>query len=49
MPTRPHLTVPQILAWCDAFHARTGEWPRTSTADRTELPPELTWRNCSPC
>jgi len=24
----PLLTVPQILAWADAFHARTGEWPK---------------------
>jgi hypothetical protein len=23
----PDLTVPQILAWADAFHRRTGEWP----------------------
>src|SRR5262249_3292763 len=24
---RPELSEPQILAWCDAFHARTGRWP----------------------
>ena len=24
---RPELTVPQILAWADAHHARTGKWP----------------------
>jgi hypothetical protein len=24
----PPLTVPQILAWADAFHARTGRWPK---------------------
>ncbi|HEX4613032.1 MAG TPA: hypothetical protein VH092_32885, partial [Urbifossiella sp.] len=23
----PHLTIPQILAWADAHHARTGQWP----------------------
>lgn len=23
----PDLTIPQILAWADAFHRRTGEWP----------------------
>ena len=23
----PDLTVPQILAWADAFHRKTGEWP----------------------
>jgi hypothetical protein len=44
MPTRPPLTPPQILAWCDAHHARTGSWPRTTTADRTELPPDLNFR-----
>jgi hypothetical protein len=44
MPKRPPLTVPQLLAWCDAHHARTGSWPRTSTTDRTELPQELNWR-----
>jgi hypothetical protein len=25
---RPPLTVAQILAWADAHHARTGQWPR---------------------
>lgn len=24
---RPQLSVPQILAWADAFHARGGKWP----------------------
>src|SRR5262249_32251989 len=24
---RPELSEPQILAWADAFHARTGRWP----------------------
>src|SRR5262245_37526772 len=24
---RPELSEPQILAWCDAWHARTGRWP----------------------
>lgn len=23
----PHLTIPHILAWADAFHAATGAWP----------------------
>lgn len=23
----PHLTIPKILAWADAFHRRTGRWP----------------------
>jgi hypothetical protein len=34
MPKRPPLNVTQILAWCDAFHARTGNWPRSSIRDR---------------
>jgi len=25
---RPPLSIPQILAWADAHHARTGRWPR---------------------
>jgi hypothetical protein len=29
-PPRPPLTIEQILAWADAYRARTGEWP---TAD----------------
>jgi hypothetical protein len=44
MPTCPPLTVPQILAWCDVFHARTGDWPRTSTADCAEPPTGENWR-----
>jgi len=24
---RPELSEPQILAWCDAWHSRTGRWP----------------------
>jgi hypothetical protein len=28
----PRLTVEQILAWADAFHKRTGEWPQQDTA-----------------
>jgi hypothetical protein len=44
MPRRPPLTVSQILSWCDAFHARTGGWPRTSTTDRTNLPQGLSYR-----
>jgi hypothetical protein len=27
---RPPLTVAQILAWADAFHAQHGRWPKTS-------------------
>lgn len=24
----PHLTVPQVLLWADAYHSRTGAWPQ---------------------
>ena len=27
----PHLTVPQILRWADAFHATHGDWPQPKT------------------
>jgi hypothetical protein len=27
----PHLTVRQVLAWADAHHRRTGQWPRKNT------------------
>ncbi len=33
---RPALTVEQILAWADAHHERTGEWP-TSTKRGSRL------------
>ena len=36
----PPLTIPQILAWADDFHERTGRWPKTCNgvvpADRNE-------------
>ena len=28
---RPELSEPQILAWADAYHARTGQWPRSES------------------
>lgn len=28
----PHLRVPQILQWADAFHRRTGAWPQPKTS-----------------
>jgi hypothetical protein len=31
----PTLTVAQILAWADAHHARTGQWPKTTTGPVT--------------
>ena len=38
-----HLTVEQILAWADAHHARTEEWP-TSTSGVVDDAPGETWR-----
>jgi hypothetical protein len=39
---RDPLTVPQILAWADAYHERTGEWPMT-TSGRVEGTARETW------
>ena len=29
--SRPELSEPEILAWVDAHHARTGQWPRSES------------------
>ena len=29
--SRPELSEPQILAWADAYYARTGQWPRSES------------------
>ena len=42
--SRPHLTVKQILAWADAHHARTGEWPAYKSGPVPEAPGEV-WTN----
>jgi hypothetical protein len=39
---RPRLTEQQVLGWADAYHARTGRWPRADVAPITEAPSE-TW------
>ena len=39
----PTLTVAEILAWADAHHARTGQWPRIRTGSILEAPGE-TWK-----
>jgi len=39
---RPALTVPQILAWADAFRAREGRWPSRGSGPIPEAPGE-TW------
>ncbi len=40
----PALAVSTILAWADAFHARTGRWPLKKSGPVPEAPGE-TWRN----
>lgn len=40
------LTVEQILAWADAHHARTSEWPKESSGAVFDAPGE-TWNNLS--
>jgi hypothetical protein len=37
----PRLTVDQILAWADAYHTRTGQWPTRDSAAIEEAPGEL--------
>jgi hypothetical protein len=40
--TLPRLTFKQILAWADAYHAKTGRWPRGRSGRVAEAPGE-TW------
>ena len=39
--TRPPLTVEQILAWADAYRARTGRWPTATSGPVPEAPGEI--------
>jgi hypothetical protein len=38
----PHLTIDQILAWADAHHAATGQWPSQNSGPVQDAPGE-TW------
>jgi hypothetical protein len=38
----PRFTEPQILRWADAYHQRTGEWPRSDSGPILDAPGE-TW------
>src|SRR5260370_6448259 len=38
----PDLNVADVLAWADAYHARTGQWPRRDSGPIPESPGE-TW------
>ena len=40
----PDLSAPQILAWADAFRARTGQWPKLDSGPIPEVPGE-TWNS----
>lgn len=44
MPPRPPLTVEQILAWADAHHQSTGQWPTTASGPVVADPDEK-WLN----
>jgi hypothetical protein len=39
----PFLSIRHILAWSDAYHARTGRWPTSEAGPVAEAPGE-TWR-----
>jgi hypothetical protein len=43
---KPRLTIPQILAWADSHHARTGRWPSCTEGQVPSARGE-TWRNIS--
>jgi hypothetical protein len=45
---RPRLTLEQILAWADAYHARTGRWPTHSSGAIPEAPGER-WSMVDTC
>jgi hypothetical protein len=41
----PPLTEELILAWADAWHARTGDWPRTDCGEEVPEAPGECWNN----
>ncbi len=46
-PTRPPLTISQILAWADAYHARTGQWPKKYKSGAVAEETTETWKAIS--
>ena len=44
----PRLTIAQVLAWADLFHARTGRWPNCNSGPVLEAPGEQ-WAALSTC
>jgi hypothetical protein len=45
----PDLTVEQILAWADAHHTQTGEWPTAAHGGLVADAPREKWRNIDTC
>jgi hypothetical protein len=48
MKHRPPFDVQEILAWADAYHARTGAWPNENTGPVIDARGE-TWRKIDVC
>jgi hypothetical protein len=46
-PTRPALTIAQILEWADAHHARTGQWPKKKKSGAVVEETTETWKAIS--
>ena len=46
-PTRPTLTIAQILEWADAHHARTGQWPKKYKSGAVAEETTETWKAIS--
>jgi hypothetical protein len=42
---RPELSVPEVLAWADAHHGRTGRWPQVYSGPVRDGPLGEKWRN----
>jgi hypothetical protein len=42
---RPEFSIPDILAWADAYHRRTGKWPKETSGPILEGPLGDTWHN----
>ena len=41
---RPSLSVPEVLAWADAHHARKGRWPGLASGFVRDAPLGVSWR-----
>ncbi len=45
---RPRLKLERIVAWADAYHRRTGQWPRRTSGPVPESRPD-TWQRIDAC